>query len=105
RMFPFLHCGVFGFKGEFACISTYRGDIEMSAQRIVRIGQKAFVLSHDGEVIRTMVARLEEDGYQFLDGSSHHRPHWFAFKNAVGGKRSHRRSTNCPSKKPPCAGA
>ena len=55
----------------------------MSAQRIVRIGQKAFVLSHDGEVIRTMVARLEEDGYQFLDGSSHHRPHWFAFKNAV----------------------
>lgn len=55
----------------------------MSAQRVVRIGQKAFVLSHDGEVVRTMVAGLDENGYWFLDGSSNRRPHWFAFKDAV----------------------
>jgi hypothetical protein len=55
----------------------------MNAKRVIRIGQEVFVLSHDGEVIRTMVAGLDEKGYRFLDGSSHRRPHWFTFKDAV----------------------
>jgi len=49
----------------------------------VNIGQEAFILSKDGEIVRTMVAKLEENGYQFLNGDDEHRPHWFSFADAV----------------------
>lgn len=62
---------------------THRGDIEMSAKRVIRIGQEAFLLSPDEEVIHTMVAGLNENSYWFLDGSSNRRQHWFTFKDAV----------------------
>lgn len=55
----------------------------MGAKRVVRIGQKAFVLSPNGEVVRTVVAKLEGEGYQFLNGDSNHHSHWFFFKEAV----------------------
>lgn len=55
----------------------------MGAKRIVRIGQRAFVLSGDGEVVRTMVAKIDERGYQFLNGDHGSHPHWFAFKDAI----------------------
>lgn len=55
----------------------------MVTRKVVRLGQEAFVLSPDGEVVRTMVAKLEREGYQFLDGSSYHRPHWFSFQVAA----------------------
>ena len=55
----------------------------MVAKRAVHLGQEAFVLSPVGEVVRTMVAKLEGEGYQFLNGSDAHRPHWFDFENAV----------------------
>jgi len=55
----------------------------MVAKRVVSIGQQTFVLAPDGEVARTMVARLEEGGYQLLNGDDDRRPHWFSFKDAV----------------------
>lgn len=61
----------------------------MSAKRVIHIGLEAFVLSHDGEVVRTMVAGLNETGYWFLDGSSNRRQHWFTFKSAVAAASNH----------------
>ncbi|MFA6414424.1 MAG: hypothetical protein WC217_01385 [Candidatus Paceibacterota bacterium] len=55
----------------------------MAAKRVVNIGQEAFVLSQDGEVVRTMVAKLEKNGYRFLNGDDDHRIHWFTFEGAV----------------------
>lgn len=55
----------------------------MTAKRVVSIGQEAFVLSSEGEIVRTMVAKLYEDGYQFLNGDSSRRPHYFSFKHAI----------------------
>lgn len=52
-------------------------------KRDVRIGQEAFALSPDGEVIRTVVARIERNGYQLLNGYDYCRPHWFSFEEAV----------------------
>lgn len=52
----------------------------------VKLGQKVFVLSEDGQnIIRTMVAGIENDGdYKLLNGSSNRRPHWFSFNEAIG---------------------
>jgi hypothetical protein len=55
----------------------------MCAQRVVKLGQEAFVLSREGEVVRTMVARLDEGSYQFLNGDSSGDPHWFSFEAAA----------------------
>lgn len=55
----------------------------MTARRVVRLGQEAFVLSHDGEVVRTMVAKFEGNGYRLLNGDDGCRPHRFSFEEAV----------------------
>lgn len=55
----------------------------MAAKRVVYIGQKVFVVSPAGEVVRTVVARLEGEGYQFLNGGSNRHPHWFNIHEAV----------------------
>ncbi len=55
----------------------------MVAKKAVRLGEEAFVLSSDGDVVRTVVARLDENGYLLLDGSADHHPHWFSFPEAV----------------------
>lgn len=47
------------------------------------LGQIAFVLSPDGAVVRTMVARIDKDNYQFLNGDDSRRPHWFNVYDAV----------------------
>jgi hypothetical protein len=49
----------------------------------VRIGQEVFVLSRSGEVVRTMIAKLEEHGYRFLNGDREGDPHWFTFEDAI----------------------
>lgn len=51
---------------------------------VVHLGQEAFLLSAQGEVVRTMVARIWKDGcYSFLNGSGNFHPHWFTFEEAV----------------------
>jgi hypothetical protein len=56
----------------------------MVVKTSVRLGQDAFVLSPEGEVVRTVVARLFAGGYWFLNGASGHRSqHWFVFQDAV----------------------
>lgn len=51
--------------------------------RKVHLGQEAFVLSPDGEVVRTMIAKLEEEGYRLLNGDGNRHPHWLSFRDAV----------------------
>lgn len=55
----------------------------MVAKRVISIGQEAFVLSPDGEVVRTMIAKLEKEGYRFLNGDDERRRHWFSFEGAI----------------------
>lgn len=55
----------------------------VSETRIVHLGQAAFVLSPDGEVVRTMVGELDEKGYRLLNGYNERSPHWFSFQDAV----------------------
>lgn len=55
----------------------------VAGMRSARLGREVYVLSPDGEVIRTVIARLEKDGYQFLNGDDSRRRHWFDFNDAV----------------------
>ncbi|MBI4065969.1 hypothetical protein HY412_02140 [Candidatus Kaiserbacteria bacterium] len=60
----------------------------MVARTEVRIGQEAFVLSPDGEVVRTIVAKLNGKGYRLLNGDDECRSHWFSFDEAVSAARN-----------------
>lgn len=60
----------------------------MVAKRVVNLGQEVFVLSPNGEVVRTVVAKLEENSYSFLNGDDERRPHWFSFEDAVSAASS-----------------
>jgi hypothetical protein len=53
------------------------------AQKQVRLGQEAFVVvTTDGRVERTMVGAIGPYGYEFLNGCSSGRGHWFDFDEA-----------------------
>lgn len=55
----------------------------------VVLGQEFFVLSSEGEVVRTMVGVLLENGYQFLDGTYSNRPHWLNLAEALDEAKTH----------------
>lgn len=51
------------------------------------LGQKVFVLSRDGEVVQTMVGRLEKDEAVFLNGYTSRGRHWTSFEQAADAAR------------------
>lgn len=54
----------------------------MKAARKVTLGQEVFILSSDGSVVRTRIAKIFADGrYLFLDGTDSR--HWFSYDEAV----------------------
>jgi hypothetical protein len=55
------------------------------------LGQEVFVLSPQGDVVRTMVAMLASDGhYTFLNGyHSHCCAHWDSYGKAIAAAREH----------------
>jgi hypothetical protein len=57
----------------------------MAAMRSIRLGQEAFVLSREGDVVRTMVGSLKGKGkgYEFLNGDDSSHEHWFALDQAL----------------------
>ena len=56
---------------------------------VVHLGQEVFLLSAQGEVIRTMVALIWKDGYSFLNGSGSFNAHWFSFNEALSAADDH----------------
>lgn len=58
----------------------------MTRSKVV-LGQKVFVLSPDGEVVRTMVAEISREHYTMLNGYTSHEAHWTSFVAAVGAAR------------------
>lgn len=55
----------------------------------VVLGQEFFVLSSEGEVVRTMVGELSERGYQFLNGKYSDDPHWSDYIEAIDAAKAH----------------
>ncbi len=49
----------------------------------VTLGQEVFILSPTGEIVRTMVGKLEQNSYTFLNGDDERCPHWFSFQEAA----------------------
>lgn len=56
----------------------------MKAVHKVELGQEVYVLSPQWQVIRTMVAKIDNQGqYEFLNGDSYRLPHWFLLDDAI----------------------
>lgn len=54
----------------------------MTTSQVV-LGQEVFVLSPDGEVVRTMVAEISREHYTMLNGYDSRDKHWTSFDGAV----------------------
>lgn len=53
-------------------------------KRGIKLGQEVFVLNADGDVERTMVAKIYTGGrYTFLNGKGSHNSHWLHYAEAV----------------------
>lgn len=62
----------------------------MAKPKVVKLGQKVFVLSEEGNIVRTMVAGIESDGdYRLLNGGTNYDRHWFSFDEALVAASEH----------------
>ena len=56
----------------------------MAKRVIPRLGQEVFQVSREGEITRTMVAKVYEGvGWQFLNGIWNGNPHYYSFEEAA----------------------